>query len=162
MNAIKTHYIVITKKRILPVLELILNGSIVQRETFIEFLDVYVDDKLTWHEHIRHRKFKLASSLFAINMAKRCLTPQLMLTLYNSLVYPYLTYNLLLWGSAAKIHTNKIITLKKRAVRIIVGSTFTLHTEPLFKFSILNLAELYKLILGIYMYKQVTNSVHNH
>ncbi len=76
-------------------------------------------------------------------------------TLYNSLVYPYLTYGLLLWGSMAKIHTNKIFTLQKRAVRIIAGSTFTAYTEPLFhEFSILKLDELYKLFLGIYIYKQ--------
>ena len=46
-------------------------------------------------------------------------------------------------------------SLQKRAVRIIAGSTFTAHTEPLFQeFSILKLDELYKLFLGIYMYKQ--------
>ena len=55
----------------------------------------------------------------------------------------------------AKIHTNKTFTLQKRAVRIITGSTFTAHTEPLFQeFSILKFDDLYKLFLGIYMYKQ--------
>ncbi len=56
INARKTYYIVITMKRTLLVLELILNGSILQRETFVKFLGVYVDDKLTWHDHIRHCK----------------------------------------------------------------------------------------------------------
>ena len=42
-----------------------------------------------------------------------------------------------------------------RTVRIIAGGTFTAHTEPLYQeFSILKLDELYKLFLGIYMYKQ--------
>ncbi len=95
-------------------------------------------------------KFILASSLFAINVAKRGLTPQLLLTLYNSQVYPYLTYVLLLWRCAAKIHTKKISTQQKRAVRIIAGSTFTAHTEPLFQeFSILKLDELYDTFLII-------------
>ncbi len=98
INASKTHYSVITKKRTLPVLELILDGLILQRETFVKFLGVYVDDKLTRHEHIRHCKSKLTSSLFAINMAKRCLTPQLLLTLYNSLVYPYLIHMVYYYG----------------------------------------------------------------
>ncbi len=68
INTIKTHYTVITKKRTIPVLGVILNGSILQSETFVKFLGVYVDDKLTWYEHLRHCKSKLVSSLFAINM----------------------------------------------------------------------------------------------
>ncbi len=37
-------------------LELILNDSVLQRETFIEFLGVHADGKLTWHEYIGHCK----------------------------------------------------------------------------------------------------------
>ncbi len=132
INQSKNHYILITKTRTLSVLELILNGSNITTWNVHQVLGVYIDDKLTWHEHIHHCKSKLASSLFAINVAKRCLSPKLLLTLYNSLVYPYLAYSLLLCGSSAKIYTNTLFTLQKRAARIIAGSTFTAHTEVLF------------------------------
>ena len=63
-----------------------------------------------------------------------CLCPQLLVTLYNSHMVYYCG------DLRAKIHTNKIFTLQKRVIRIIAGSTFTVHTDPLFQeFSILKL-----------------------
>ncbi len=47
INTSKTRYIVITKKQTVPVLKLILNGSVLQRETFLTLSCMYVDDKLT-------------------------------------------------------------------------------------------------------------------
>ena len=46
-------------------------------------------------------------------------SPQILLKIFQSLIYPYITYRLAAWGQAAKTHLNKILLLQKRALRII-------------------------------------------
>ena len=55
----------------------------------------------------------------------------ILLTLYNSLVLPYLNYSILTWGGSMS-QCNKLLTLQKRAVRIISNAGFHEHTAPLF------------------------------
>ena len=52
-----------------------------------------------------------------------------LLTIYNSLITPYLNYGLLAWGS----QIDKLFKLQKKAVRIITNASFNSHTDPLFK-----------------------------
>ena len=37
--------------------------------------------------------------------------PQILLKIFQSLIYPYITYGLAAWGQAAKTHLNKILLL---------------------------------------------------
>ena len=52
--------------------------------------------------------------------------------IYNSLVLPHLNYGILLWRRQAK-QTEQMQVIQKRAVRILTGSKYNSHTEPLFK-----------------------------
>ena len=79
-----------------------------------------------------------------INSLKHLLPKRLLRTLYYSMVNPFLTYGLLLWGSARKKHLKQIETLQKRAIRSITLATYNEHSLPLFKqMRILKLNELY-------------------
>ena len=49
-------------------------------------------------------------------------------TLYNSLIASYLNYGLLLWGT----ESHKVFTLQKKAIRLILNSSYICHTNPLF------------------------------
>ena len=57
---------------------------------------------------------------------------QILLKIYQSLIYPYITYGLAAWSQAAKTHLKKIILLQKRALRIINFSDRRDHALPLF------------------------------
>jgi hypothetical protein len=54
---------------------------------------------------------------------------------YNSIVLPILDYSLVLWGFTFTYNNyiNRLITLQKRAVRVMTFSRFDAHSEPLFK-----------------------------
>ena len=44
---------------------------------------------------------------------------KILLTLYNSLILPYISFGLSAWGQAAKHHLDKLLKLQKRAIRFI-------------------------------------------
>ena len=56
----------------------------------------------------------------------------MLVTLYNSLVFPYLNYCLEVWGGAQDIHIKSLIILHKRAVRLITCSSQMTHTKQFF------------------------------
>ena len=56
-----------------------------------------------------------------------------MYTLYYSLVYPYLYYCACIWGLTYHSNLKCLVTLQKRAVRMISRSAFDAHTHPIFK-----------------------------
>ena len=74
--------------------------------------------------------------------------------MYCTLILPYLTYGILLWGTAGKIDLSRLVKLQKRAVRIITNSSYLSHTKPLFeKYNMLDVYQLFNKELGIFMYK---------
>ena len=54
-----------------------------------------------------------------------------LINLYYSLVYPFLIYGLIVWGSTYTL--NPLYLLQKRALRIMTFSKFDDHSSPLFK-----------------------------
>jgi len=64
-----------------------------------------------------------------MNKLKHLLPRYILLTLYKSLVMPHLLYAIHLWGSKYK----KLEKLQKRAIRIIKGTSYNAHTEPIFR-----------------------------
>ena len=54
------------------------------------------------------------------------------LTLYYSLIYPYITYCNSTWSSTYVTNLNRIYCLQKRAVRAITNSDYRAHSAPLF------------------------------
>ena len=61
-----------------------------------------------------HVRSKISSSLYAMRKVKNILTTNHLLTLYYSLVYPYMDYGITLWGTSHKIHTNRILIMQKK------------------------------------------------
>src|SRR6218665_2681583 len=65
------------------------------------------------------------------------------LTLYYSLIYPYIAYCNIIWVSNYKSRLYRLKILQKRSVRIIAGLPYNSHTYPIFKhFGILKLFQI--------------------
>ena len=54
--------------------------------------------------------------------------------IYCSLILPYISYCVELWGSTVKTAINSIVLLQKRTIRIINKAGYYEHTIPLFQF----------------------------
>ncbi len=155
LNVSKTHYILINPERPhLPEdLKLQIGNEKIEQKQHIKFLGMIIDDKLEWKDHITFVRNKISSSIYAINKVKHFMNRGHLLTLYYSLIYPYLDYGITLWGSAYLTYVNKIFLMQKKAVRIISGAKYNDHTNPLFKhLNILKLNDIYELKTAKFMY----------
>ena len=92
-----------------------------------------------------------------MNRLKPVLPSNVLLTLYNSFILPYLNYSVIVWGGSITQY-NKLFILQKRAVRIMLKAGYLDHTTPLFtNLNLLKLTDIYYLNLGKFMFKQMNN-----
>jgi hypothetical protein len=72
---------------------------------------------------------RISHNLFIINRLSKILDLNERKTLYYSLIYPLLSYGIVVWGHSAKANTTRICALQKRAVRYTAGLTFGIVQE---------------------------------
>ncbi len=69
------------------------------------------------------------------------------------MVQTYLSYGIILWGSANQGQLHKTVKLQKKAIQIVSGATYNAHTLPLFRDNnILTLTDMYKTEVLKFMY----------
>ena len=84
------------------------------------------------------------------------LPKQILTTIYNSLINPYLHYCILTWGT----NTERLLILQKRAVRNITNSHFLAHTENLIRdLKILKDDDIYKQHQLTFYHKFINNNL---
>ena len=98
----------------------------------VRYLGVIIDNNLSWKQHIDHVAIKISRTVGLICKLRHFLPRQTLLTIYRSLVIPYLTYGLTAWGQAYKSYLEKLLKLQQRALRFIYFSELNQHTIPLF------------------------------
>ena len=90
---------------------------------------------LSWTHHITYISTKISKSLGILARLRHFVPSYTSLNIYRSLVQPYLSYGIPVWGQAAPTNLEKILILQKRALRLIHLKPFKSHTVPLFKLS---------------------------
>ena len=71
-------------------------------------------------------------ALLAISKLRHLVPKHTLINIYRSLVAPYLSYGLIVWGQARKSHLDKLLKLQKRALRFIYFADRNQHAIPLF------------------------------
>ena len=103
-----------------------------------------------------HVSLKLTKTIGILNRLKHELPLPILNTIYNTLFLPHLYYGILLWGS----ETKSIHKLQKRVLRIISGSKFNAHTEPICREEqLLKVNEIYKLAIYKFYFKLINNEL---
>jgi len=157
LNLDKTNYILFKSHRKSspsqhPLLSI--NGTPLSPVESTKFLGVYVDQHLTWNDHIKSISSKIAKNIGIIARTARILPPSIRLNLYYTLVYPYLAYCNLVWASTYTTRLQRLIMLQKRAIRIVAGATYGSHTNPLFlNFRVLRVEQIRLFQTGEFMYR---------
>ena len=76
-----------------------------------------------------------------------------MLSLYDTLVLPYLNYCNIVWANNKTTRLQPLVLLQKRAIRLITTSAHNAHTIPLFsKLNRLTLVDMNKLLIATFMF----------
>ena len=79
--------------------KIVLNSFEIAMVDEVSFLGVILYANLTWKSHISHVSRKMSKSIGIIKKASFCLPSRSLISLYYALVYPYMQYCILVWGS---------------------------------------------------------------
>jgi len=102
-------------------------------EPVIRFLGLFLDPHLTFKHHVSKIVSKVSKGLYILRTVKHMLPESALRTLYFTLINSHLIYALPAYGCADKAVLKPLIQIQKKAVRIISGSKWNAHCEPLFK-----------------------------
>lgn len=143
LNIDKTHYIIFSSNRkSIPsnIDSVKITDTPIHKTSTTKFLGITLDSNLTWKTHINNISTKIAKNIGVINKLKSLLPRRILLSLYYTMIFPYLSYCNIVWASTYPSRLKRIITLQKRIVRIITSSHYREHTQPLFsRLKILNI-----------------------
>ena len=161
LNLKKTKYIVFrpSQRRINCNIVISIDDQHIDRAKETVFLGVILDENLNWKSQISDIATKVSKSIGIIYKCSFYLSKTPLRILYYSLIYPYFHY---CNGSLGFDIQNQppLVTLQKRAVRIINNSNFDDHTDPIFKeLSILKFNDIHLLQLGQFMYSYKSSSL---
>ena len=69
------------------------------KKNVTKYLKVLIDDKVLWKDQINHINLKIRTGIGILGRLKDLVAKSTLRTLYFSLIFPYLDYNLLNWSS---------------------------------------------------------------
>ena len=105
---------------------------LLDQKTYIKYLGILIDLNLTWKYHISYMTSKISKTIGVIARLRHFVPSSMLLTLYRSLISPYLLYGLTVWGQAPQTYLNQILVLRKRALRLIYFAPYRSSVVPLF------------------------------
>src|SRR6218665_2375474 len=141
LNSGKTNYILFhsVRKKASSNAILINNKPLKQLES-IKLLGVIIDSHLSWKDHITLITNKISKKLGIISRIKHYLPFHVLLNLYYTLIFPYLSYCNIVWGSNYPSYLLPLVILQKRIIRIVCNLPCLASTKTcFFNFNILTL-----------------------
>ena len=103
-----------------------------EMKEYVKYLGLMIDSNLSWKYHIESICHKISKSIGVIAKIQHYVPSRVLLSVYDSLLVPYLTYGICGWGNCALTFQRKIVTLQKRALRVIYFMKSHEHTVPFF------------------------------
>ena len=132
LNLKKTKFIIFGYKKIKHEIKIMIDHVEIERVYENKFLGVIIDHKLCWKPHLKQVKRKVSMSTAILYKTKDVFNTKSLHMLYCSLILPYITYCVEIWGNTYKTVTNPIFILQKRAIRIINRAEYLEPTNTLF------------------------------
>ena len=165
LNAKKSNFVIfhsyqkkLTSSSRYLVLTLMSFSISLDQKTYIKYLGILIDSNLTWKYHISYITPKIGKIIGVIARLRHFVPSSTLLTLYRSLISPYLLYGLTVWGQAPQIYLNQILVLQKRALRLIYFAPYRSSAVPLFvSSSCLPIGLLYLKAVSILMHDVLNN-----
>ena len=103
-----------------------------EMKDYVKYLGLMIDSNLSWKYHIEAICHKISKSVGIIAKIRHYVPRRVLLSIYNSLIVPYITYGVCAWGNCALTFQRKIVNLQKRALRLIYFSKSREHAVPFF------------------------------
>ena len=113
--------------------DIINNGfALLECKDYLNFLGVLIDKNLSWRPHIDHIASRISKIVGIIARLRHHVPLNTLLQIYRSLIFPYTLNGVPVWGQASQLDLKKILTLQKRALRLIFFASKRSHAILLF------------------------------
>jgi len=135
LNISKTNYIVFrTKYKSIENCDGIKIDNIKLEQVYkTKFLGVIINQALSWDDHIHMIKQKIVKNTGIIYKIRKHLPQSVLISLYHTLIHPYLDYCNIVWAINKTTALNDLFICQKKIIRIVTNSKPRDHTVPLFK-----------------------------
>ena len=162
LNSAKTKVMLITtyqKRQRLSREELVLefNTDSLSMITTDKILGVYIDNNLTWSDHIKHLSKKISSNIWLLSKIKKFLSQAHRVQFYKSYIQPHIDFCSIVWGSSSEANKLKIYRLQKRACRVILDYDVENSHEAMNSLKILSIYDRLYLRKAKFMFKIYDN-----
>ena len=100
LNIDKTNFIIFHPPQKVKghLVKLTIDKREIAQEKFIKYLGLIIDSHLSWKYHILHISKKIKRCIGILSKIRYSVTDVVLVQLYYSLIYPFLTYSLITWG----------------------------------------------------------------
>ena len=140
----------------LPSLQL--NSNIIERENYLKFLGVILDEHLTWKRHMQLIENKVSKNVGVLYKTSKLINSKCLRSIYFSLIHSYINYAIIAWASTNKTKLKKLFGNQKQAARIIFNQDRFTHARPLLKtLNALNVYQINLLQVLLFMQKIKAN-----
>ena len=155
LNYSKTSYMIVSRKNNqLIYFNVKINDKTITQTTCVKYLGVFIDDKLTWSNHIAYLENKLSRSVGLFYRIRQYLSYSALKSLYFSFVYSHLQFAIGAWGGVGITTLNQLNVLHNKIIAAMTYSSFRTKIMPLYKkLNLLKLDDIYSLELGKIMHK---------
>ena len=130
INFKKTNYMIIksNKKKIADTFKVKLpnkDGSeyTLEKKHCIKYLRVLIDDTISWNYHLSYTCSRISRNTGIFPKLRHFLDLKQLKQLFYNLIYPYLSYAILAWGSACATHLKKIQVKQNHVIRLMFFAT---------------------------------------
>jgi hypothetical protein len=110
-----------------------INNKTLQEKSSIKYLGIIIDHYLNCKEHVSQLSKKISRSIGILSKLRHFAPIKILLQIYYSIIYPFLSYGVIIWGNTYNSNILPLVTLQKKALQIITYSDFRAHASPLLR-----------------------------
>ena len=153
LNIAKTNFVIfapINKPK--QNVTLLINKQAISQNNYVKYLGVLIDSKLSFSNHISTILKKTSRAIGIMYKIRNFVTRPILISIYYSLIYPFLIYAIPVWGVANEIYMKPLHILQKKVVRLITFNDEILrpagpliHSAPIFnELQIITIYDIFK------------------
>ena len=130
-----TNFILFHSSKLIPnqSLRIKIDDELIKQVDSTKYLGITFESNLTWKSHINELCLKLSKTVGILSKVRCYVSKHILVMLYYSLIYPFLTYGVHVWGLTFPTFLTQLFIIQNRAIRIISFPEPKSHSEPLFK-----------------------------
>ena len=111
----------LSKRQFLPqtLPNLLIEDIHIKREHVTKFLGVFIDENLSWKQHIEILSSKISKSIGILYKSRNVLSKQCLKQRYFSFIHSYVDYTNIAWASTSQSKLERLYRCQKHAARVI-------------------------------------------